>query len=125
MAERLALVRDVLDKLLIDEKGREIGRADGIVLHLRQGLPPRVGEIEAGLTTLLRRVHKGAGERIGALLERLCPMPIEPVRFTFEDFSHRANRIHLAVDGDSDSRLLRAEKWLRRRVIAKIPGGGA
>jgi hypothetical protein len=32
--------------------------------------------------------------------------------------------IELDVDADSDRRLLRVEKWLRRRVVQKIPWSG-
>ena len=49
------LVRDVLDELLRDRRGRKMGRVDGIVLELRDGEPPRVVALHSGLETLARR----------------------------------------------------------------------
>lgn len=51
------LVRDLLDTLVMDRNGREMGRVDGIVLELRDGVPPRVARIELGGAVLAWRIH--------------------------------------------------------------------
>jgi sporulation protein YlmC with PRC-barrel domain len=35
------LVRDLLDKKVVDRNGREMGRVDGIVISIRAGAAPR------------------------------------------------------------------------------------
>lgn len=50
------LVREVLDKQVIDPNHRKAGRVDGIVLELRPGAPPRVAFIEVGVLTAVARV---------------------------------------------------------------------
>lgn len=50
------LVRDVLDKLVVDRNGRELGRADSVVIELRAKGRPRVARIELGPGVLFARV---------------------------------------------------------------------
>ena len=50
------LVRDVLDKQLVDRHGTKMGRVDGIVVELRPGRPPEVIALETGPLTLARRI---------------------------------------------------------------------
>ena len=83
MAERLDLARDVLDELLVDTHNREFGRVDGILLHLRQGRPPRVAEMEVGTYTVLRRINRPFGEWLAGVLERLSPVSLESARLPF------------------------------------------
>src|SRR5438093_3101658 len=115
------LVRDLLDAQLVDKHGRNIGRVDGIVLEIRQGRPPRVAAMEIGAMTLARRLHVERWFR--AVVSRISPVPIEPVRLPLETFKDVGVDIELDVDADSDPKLLRLEKWLKRHVISKIPRG--
>ena len=123
MAE-LHLARDVLDKILRDRNGREIGRVDGVIIELRPGFPPNATEIECGLFTALRRVNG----RLAAWLERLAsltPIPLRAVRFPLERFEHEGHFIELPIDSEADPHWMRAEKWLRTHIVDKIPGGTA
>ena len=115
------LVRDLLDAQLVDRHGRNIGRVDGIVLNLRHGSPPRVAAMEIGAVTLARRLHVERWFR--AVMSRISPVSIEPVRLGLETIRDVGVDIELDVDADSDPGLLRLEKWLERHVISKIPGG--
>jgi hypothetical protein len=119
------VVRDVLDQLLLDRNGREFGRVDGIIVHLRQGKPPRLGEIEIGTFTALRRVSVKLAERLQRLAERWSPVPLDSVRLPFEDVRSKGIDVEMPIDSEADERLLRGEKWLRERVIRKLPGGKA
>jgi len=121
VANAMDLVRDLLDAQLVDKHGRNIGRVDGIVLEIRQGRPPRVAAMEIGAMTLARRLHVERWFR--AVASRISPVPIEPVRLPLETFKDVGVDIELDVDADSDPKLLRLEKWLKRHVISKIPGG--
>ena len=49
------LVRDILDKGIVDRQGREMGRADSVVLALGRGAP-RVARIEVGPAVLAERL---------------------------------------------------------------------
>jgi len=123
VAEKLDLARDVLDKLVVDRGGREFGRVDGVLLHLRQGKPPRVGEIEVGTYTVLRRINRPMGERLARVIERLSPVSLASAQVRFERFDHKGDRIVMPVNAEQDERLMPGEKWLREHIVKKLPGG--
>jgi hypothetical protein len=116
------MVRDVLDQVLRDKNGRECGRVDSVIVHVRSGQPAVATEIECGIFVVMRRVS----ERLAAWLERLAslqPIPLGSVTFSLDKFSQEGRFIELPVDCEADPRLMRAEKWLRRHMIERIPGG--
>lgn len=93
------LVSDVLDKLLVDRRGYEIGRADGIVLDLRPGAAPRVSAVEIGPITLARRIHGLLGRIVEGLEHAAGLGSNRPVRIPFSaivDFE-----IELVVEADA------------------------
>ena len=50
------LIKDVLDNQLVDRKDRKIGKVDGIVVELRDGLPPRLlSTVRGAIGPTLRR----------------------------------------------------------------------
>ena len=51
------VVHDVLDKQIVDRNGREMGRADGIVLDVGENAPPRLAEVLIGASVLGARVN--------------------------------------------------------------------
>src|SRR5205085_804664 len=106
-----------------DKHGREFGRIDGVLLHLRQGKPPRVGEIEVGTYTILRRVNRPVGEWLAAVLERISPVSLKSVRLPLAPFKRKGDRIEMPVDAETDPRLMPGEKWLREHIVRKLPGG--
>jgi hypothetical protein len=124
VAERLDLARDVLDKLLVDQRGREFGRVDGVLIHLRQGRPPRVGELEVGLYTVMRRVNTRFGEWLAGVIERVSPVSLKSALLPFDHFNRKGARIVIPISAEEDDRLMPGEKWLRENVIKKLPGGG-
>jgi hypothetical protein len=123
VAERLELARDVLDKLLVDKHGRPLGRVDGVLLHLRRDKPPRVGEIEVGVYTMLRRIGNPFGKWLAAIVKRVSPVPLDSVRLPFDHFTRKSNRIEMTLDGEMDDRLIPGEKWLRDHIVKRLPGG--
>ena len=54
---RINLVRDVLDKKLLDNDEEEAGRVDGLVMSFGADTQPRITHIEVGGSTLAARVH--------------------------------------------------------------------
>jgi hypothetical protein len=47
---------------------------------------------------------------------------MRPVRLPLTLFRDVGTDIELDVDAMADRRLLRVEKWLRRAIVARIPG---
>ena len=119
----LRLVRDVLDEHVLDRDGETLGKVDTIVLELRAGKPPRVAALEVGPPALARRLHPALG-RAWAGLERLLGAGDgEPHRIPFPRITAIERDLRVDVRAAS-SPALAWERWLRRRLVDKLPGGG-
>ena len=103
--------------------GRDCGRVDGIIIKVRQGEPAIATEIECGIFVALRRVNQRAATWIERIASRVMPIPLGSVKLSLDKFSHDEGFIELPIDSESDPHLLRAEKWLRKHVVERIPGG--
>ena len=120
----LHLVRDLLDKQLVDRDGRPIGKVDGLVLEFDRAGRPRVGALEVGSSALFRRIGPRL-ERLVALIERrLGVSDGKPERFSPAKIVHFGNEVQLDVDA-LPTKAYAWERWLRARVISRIPGSGA
>jgi hypothetical protein len=119
----LPLVRDVLDKQVIDPDGCKVGKVDGIVLTLRERRPPRVLAMEIGQAVAWRRVHHRFGDFAEWLRTKFEPGRQErPARILFDHFVRGGIDVHVDIPWKR-TRALVWEDWLQDRVIAKIPGG--
>jgi sporulation protein YlmC with PRC-barrel domain len=108
------LRREVLDKRLVDKNGMPLGMADGVVLELRRGQPPRVVRIEVGGATPLRRLPRWIGRPLLALSRAPFGIAWSSVR-----------KIGVDIEVDLDARATEPSHWekiLRERVVSKIPG---
>lgn len=117
----MKLVRDVLDKQLVDRHGQPCGKVDGLVLVIEEGLPPRLAAIECGFVVLARRIGRRVSRVVEWLAARVGPRHGEVLRIPWS----RVRSLHVEVEVDLDaerSELLAGERWARRRVIARIPG---
>lgn len=115
------IIRDVLDKQLVDRHERPMGKVDGVVIEWREGEPPRLAYIEVGTITLARRLHprleqwtRALGRRWGIERSQSYRIPWEKVR-------------HIGIDVEVDleveeTPLLQVEKWLSQNLIGRIPG---
>ena len=114
------VVRDVLDKNVVDRNGREMGRVDGIVLEQAPGEPPRLGAILIGPTVVASRVHSSL-ERIVRSVERWLGVeamrPISVAWSEIDDIDRRV-RLRLAI---GDTTAAEVEKRLRRWLL-RLPG---
>jgi hypothetical protein len=120
----LYLIRDLLDAPLRDRNQRRIGRVDGVLLEVRGNRPPRVVAMEVGPLTLVRRLHPRLARWLRAFAIRCLPVSLRSVRFPLTLFHDIGVDIELDVDSETDPRLLRLEKWLRRTIVERIPGSG-
>jgi len=117
------LIRDVLDKQLVDRRERRMGKIDGLIVEIEEGKPPRIAAIEQGAATLARRLHPRLVRWVEAIGARLYgAAPGGPERIPWEKVKDVG--IDVEVDMDvADSRLYAWQEWLRQKLIGRIPGG--
>ena len=118
----MRLVDEVLDEQIHDADGVQIGRADGIVLELRDGQPPRVSSIEVGPITLLRRFSERLAARYARLDRHFGPGRGVPFRIPFSRIAIKATRLQADVRR-AETPIMAAEDWLREHIVAHLPGG--
>src|SRR5215210_186998 len=114
------LVRDMLDKKVVDRNGREVGRVDSIILRVDAAQAPSVLAIELGPAVLAARVKPLFGRWVAALEHGFAVDEGRPVRIPSKAILHVQN--HVKVDlafGETPAATI--EQRLRRWV-ASIPG---
>ncbi|MER9605249.1 hypothetical protein [Mesorhizobium sp. M0243] len=118
----MKLLRDLLDKQVVDREQIKIGKVDGLVAELRPGKPPRIIAIELGSITLARRLGAGPGRWMARLVVKLGGKQHgEPHRIAW----HKVKDIGIDVEFDIDVRetsIFAWQDWLRDHVIGRIPG---
>ena len=120
MAEEILLVRDVLDKRLLDSKGDPMGRADGLIFIDEDGKQPRVAYIEAGITVLAARLSRRIGRWVRLMAQRWGLRRGQPTRIRRKQIREMGIELKVDVDGDQTPALA-WEHWFRERVISKLP----
>jgi hypothetical protein len=117
------LVRDVLDKKLIDREDCEMGRVDGLVMQFGEDSQPRITHIEIGGKTLWMRLHP-AFARLAIKLSKLWgPKRDGPVRIPWSRVMTTGKQIKLDVEA-KETGAIDWEIWIARHIIERIPGGG-
>jgi len=125
MMKEMDLVRDVLDKQVVDRDETKMGRVDGLLLEVRPSQPPRIAALEMGFAVLARRLHP----RLEAWLERLRRrFGVSSIRktaryrvpwSTVKDVNPYCVQLDVAV---LDTPAFDWERWLRDHVVAHVPG---
>lgn len=116
----LALVRDVLDKQLVDRDGIPCGKIDGVVLDASGAGPPRVAFLESGPVTLARRLGAWPA-RVMARLARLGPRHGDPYLIPWRRVTTIGREVKLDLDAER-SQLLAGERWLRHHLVKRLGG---
>ncbi|WP_027036318.1 hypothetical protein [Mesorhizobium ciceri] len=118
----MKLLRDLLDKQVVDREQVKIGKVDGLVAELRSGKPPRIIAIELGSITLARRLGARPGRWMARLAVKLGGRQHgEPHRIAW----HKVKDIGIDLEFDIDVRetsIFAWQDWLRDHVIGRIPG---
>ena len=114
------LVRDVLDKEVVDRNGREMGRVDGIVLETRSGAPPRVAALEVGPAVLAYRVRPIFGRWMEALEHAFGVDEGRPVRIAFSEVLAATD--HIKVDRAFGETAAATVEQRLRPWVGAIPG---
>jgi|ERR1043165_1718336 sporulation protein YlmC with PRC-barrel domain len=117
----MELIRDCLDKQLIDRNGRKMGKADGLVMSLEKGKQPRVAFIEVGAITASRRLHPRLAKLVARLSKSFGVDRSDPYRIPWSKVVVSGIDVTINVDAE-ETPALDWEKWLRKKVIGKIPG---
>ena len=117
------VIRDVLDKQVMDRHGRMMGKVDGIVMELGEaGGPPRLAFIEMGAITQARRLHRRLGKWVEALVLKVgAKKESECYRVPWSKVVPTGIDVTLNVEAESTP-AFDFERWLRRQVIGRIPG---
>ncbi|MBY2919634.1 hypothetical protein [Rhizobium leguminosarum] len=119
----MLLIRDVLDKQMVDKEQNRIGKADGIVLNLSDGDPPKVASIEMGSLTLSRRLGRWP-HRWMLWIRRATGAEGSAEVFRMPWAKVRDVGVDIEVDVDRRATPLgRCQEWLKEHVIKRIPGG--
>jgi hypothetical protein len=116
------LIRDVLDKQIVDRAGDRLGKVDGLVVTLTEGEAPRVSAIEVGPVTLARRISPRLASLVQRLL-RVCHAGPGITRFDTAQVLQLNIEVRLDVVAD-DTPAREVEHWLREHVVRRFPGSG-
>ena len=118
------LVRDVLDKKLIDREECSMGRVSGLVMHAGENTQPRVTHILIGGPTLWMRIHPALGRLSNRLGKLWGPRSNEPVRIPWSRVETVGKDLKLDVKA-KETGALDWELWVAQHIIERIPGSGS
>ena len=117
------LVREILDKQLVDRNEERLGRVDSVVIELRADAPPRVVHFELGFVPLARRVSLRLERLAMALHKRLAVRRSARYGIPWSSVTD-VTMHHIQVDVIAEETVAYDwERWLRRH-FAKPLGGG-
>jgi sporulation protein YlmC with PRC-barrel domain len=114
------LVRDLLDKLVVDRNGRELGRVDGIVLDESDRHRPSLTAILIGPSALGYRLHPFIGRCVAAVEHVFGIDAGRPTRIEAGDILQIADAVKVnqtAGETQADALDRKLRGWL-----ARIPG---
>jgi sporulation protein YlmC with PRC-barrel domain len=114
------LVRDVLDKRVLDRNGRDMGRVDGIVVLISGDGQPRVTAFELGPSVLAYRIRPLFGRWVAGLEHALGIDEGRPLRIPLDDVLDVDD--HVKVDRAFGETSAATIEQRLRRWIAAIPG---
>ena len=119
----MELVRDVLDAMLLDREGTEMGRVDGVILRLRDDGPPIVHHLELGVAVLAGRISPRLERIVEAIRKRWSIRRTARYGIPWAAVTEITPR-NIGVDLLAhDTPALDWERWLRKHVVEHLPGG--
>ncbi len=114
------LVRDCLDKKVVDIDKRPMGRVDGIILEIGDDVPPRVVWVELGVSTIAGRFSVRLGRLVKTWSQHL-PDKGEPYRIPWNKLRIGLNEVNADLKAEKTP-ALEWELWFRKKIIGRIPG---
>lgn len=113
------VVRDVLDKIVVDRNGREMGRVDGILVEQGEG-QPRITTLLIGPSALGSRLHPALGRLVTTLERYLGVDRDRPCSIKVGDIEQMDQKIQLRLTVGETT--VAAVEHLLRKWIVKLPG---
>jgi hypothetical protein len=120
MRKDYCLVRDLLDNQMAGRDKTNIGKIDGITLHVARGKQPRVTYLESGALILARRLGS-RWERLAAFMTRHFGVRKSPVfRVPWKKVTKVGIDVHIDIDAMT-SDAYAWEHWLDDHFIGRLP----
>ena len=116
------IVRDVLDKKILDCEDHEVGRVDGVLFEFESGSQPRMTHLEIGGEILAERVARWLVPITRWLAAAWGPKRDAIVGIGWSHVVRAEKDIHLDIRAD-ETEALAWEHWLAENFIKRIPGG--
>ena len=116
------IVRDVLDKKLIDADSCEVARVDGILLEFPDDGAPRMVRLEIGGEILAERVARWLVGPVRWMAKRFSPRTQRIIAIDWRHVKRMGRDIHLDIQRD-ETEALAWEHMLAEKFIGRIPGG--
>jgi sporulation protein YlmC with PRC-barrel domain len=126
MDQTLDVMMTLLDRLIVDLKGRPLGRVDDVELTQPEpGQPPRITALLCGPLALGPRLSHKWGDVWANMGRRIRgTTSAEPVRIPWAAVQDLApGEVHLGIV-EAEAQTLALESWTREHVISLIPGSG-
>jgi sporulation protein YlmC with PRC-barrel domain len=115
------LICDCLDKQLVDRNGHKMGRVDAIVIEVGDNRKPGVLGIEVSAACQAARLHPKLRKLVESI-SKLCGVTHQdPFRLPWSKVVSAGIEVVAAVEAESTPALA-WELWLRKNIIARIPG---
>lgn len=116
----MQLVRDVLDKAVLDRNGRNMGRVDRVLIERGTGSPPRVVAIEIGPSALAERLSRSFGRWVTGLLHGLGVEEGQPLRVHVRQILGITDTVKVDL-AFGETPAANVERKLRT-LVTRIPG---
>jgi sporulation protein YlmC with PRC-barrel domain len=110
------VVRDLLDKSVVDRNGREMGRVDGILVDRQPNQPIRLTAILIGPEVLGDRLHPALGRFVRRAEKRFGLHQDRPTAINFADVDDMGSKIRVRLtisDTAVDAVERRVRTWIR------------
>ena len=114
------IVRDVLDKKILDSGNAIVGRVDGVLFEFEEGSQPRMVRLEIGGEILAARVARWLVP-ITRWLRTAWGPKREAIVGIGDLLAVRDHDLHLDIRAD-ETEALAWEHWLAENFIKRIPG---
>lgn len=122
MTDSLDAGLELLDRQVVDMDGRPLGKVDDLLFTEQPDAPPVLTALLIGQQAFGARLGGRAGHWWTRLAQRLSPYQ-GPSEVPVESIRKIATVVTLDRHAEDFPQLLQSEKWLRRHLVTKLPGG--
>ncbi|MDG9715612.1 hypothetical protein [Streptomyces sp. DH24] len=122
MTEYLDAGLELLDRHVVDSGGTSLGKVDDLLFTTGEHGPPVLAAVLIGQQAFAARLGGRTGRWWRCLAERLSGRrgPVEVPVAAIDDIG---TVVRLASPADAFPALTAPERWLRRHLISRLPGG--